>query len=81
MICFWNRAEVGVFNSMQKFNETLDKLAALHINYTYRMVNLIPNRGRYGSFGVNLDASVMYYVYVHQKDLDAAVAAINKRPG
>ena len=39
MIFIWNRKEVFVGNSMQKFSEIKDALTVSRIKYSYKVVN------------------------------------------
>jgi len=59
MIMPWNRREVYVGTSNEKFNEILDTLALHKIRYDYCVVN-------HDAFGI----TVMRYIYVHRKDMD-----------
>lgn len=76
MIMIWNRKEVFVGHSLQKFNEVCDILAGNKIKYKYKIVNhnstyaFGSSRATRGTFGENMDYSNMYYIYVHKKDYD-----------
>jgi hypothetical protein len=70
MITVWNRHEVYVGFDMKRFNQILDLLAMEKIKYKYRTINHT-SRGL-STTGMNLDFSIMYYVYVHKKDADRA---------
>lgn len=82
MITIWNQKEVFVGYSLQKFNEVRSLLDVNKIKYKYRVVNhnsaylFSSRRARTGTFGENMEYSNMYYVYVHKKDYDNAIAAI-----
>jgi len=70
IITFWNRCEVYMGFDAQRFDWILDVLTRENIKYKYRLVNHIP-RSR-GTAGLNLDYSMMYYVYVHKKDAEVS---------
>lgn len=79
MIMIWNRIEVFVGNSLQKFNEIGHILSSNGIKYDYKIVDSTSpnffgasNRARTGIFGVNTDYTKMYYIYVHKKEYDYA---------
>ncbi|NLJ78662.1 MAG: hypothetical protein GX329_04805 [Tissierellia bacterium] len=78
MIMLWNRKEVFVGNSLQKFNETRNILVSNRIKYSYRVVDTTgsESRGRTGHFGMNMDYLKTYYIYVHRKDYDKASALL-----
>jgi hypothetical protein len=80
MIPFWNKREIGVYYSLQAFNEDRFRLEAAGIAYSYRTESLNPNRGHYGSAGINFDAAVMYNLYVHKRDFEATQAIIQTHP-
>ena len=80
MIMIWNRKEVFVGNSLQRFNEISHTLSSNEIPYEYKIVDSTSSssfgaskRGRTGSFGLNTDYIKMYYIYVHKKDYDRAM--------
>lgn len=83
MIVFWNRKEVFVGNSMQRFNEVRNNLSSNKIKYDYKIIDSTsPNffgassRARTGTFGVNMDYTKTYYIYVHKNDYDKAQASL-----
>jgi hypothetical protein len=79
MIAIWNQKEVFTGYSLQQFNEVRGILAANNINYKHKLVNNISSRrGRTGTFGENLNYSVMYYIYVHKKDYQCACTVLRK---
>jgi len=86
MIGFWNRHEVYAGFDMCRFNQILDLLAMENVRYKYRTVGQTSrgrglgqsSRGVHGTAGVNLDVSIMYYVYVHQKDAARADGLIGQ---
>ena len=79
MILMWNRKEVFVGHSLQRFNEARYTLSSNGIKYKYKVVdNTSPsyfgssNRARTGTFGINMDYSKTYYIYVHKNDYNNA---------
>lgn len=85
MIMIWNRKELFVGNAMQRFNEIRYALAANKIDYTYRIVNSatptmfgVSNQSRNGTFGVNMDYTRTYYLYVNKRDYDKAQGVLHK---
>lgn len=83
MIAFWNRREVYVGNSLQRFDEVRFKLSANGIKYAYKIVDHTSpsyfgtsNRARTGTFGINMALSKTYYIYVHKNDYDKAQALL-----
>lgn len=78
MIMFWNRREVFMGYSLEKFYEARQKLEAHNIKYTYRLVGsdttffFESRRASMGSLGENTALSTMYYIYVHKKNYDLA---------
>lgn len=79
MIMFWNRREVYMGFSLQKFSEIKDILLANNIKYDYKVINNISGntRARFGSFGMNSKYEYEYYLYVHKNDYDYAFAKIS----
>lgn len=82
MIMFWNRKEVFTGYSLQEFNDIRFKIAAHGIKYGYKVVDSTSSsffgsrRARAGSFGVNMDYTKTYYLYVHKKDYDQVQALL-----
>ncbi|MGB4589160.1 MAG: hypothetical protein WBI17_08020 [Clostridiaceae bacterium] len=83
MIMIWNRKEVFVGNSLQRFNEARNKLSSNGIKYVYKVVDSTSpsyfgssNRARTGTFGINMDLAKTYYLYVHKKDYSHAQALL-----
>jgi len=76
----WNRHEVYAGFDLIRFNQVLDLLVSKQIKYQYRTMNQTSrgrgigqsSRAHFGTAGVNLDFSIMYYIYVHKKDADRA---------
>ena len=85
MITIFNRKEIYVCQSLERFNEARGILKSNNIKYTYRVIdrnssNVIGSqRGRSGTFGQDLNASKTYYVYVHKSDYDEAAGLIGRR--
>jgi hypothetical protein len=82
MIAFWNRKEVFVGFSLERFNEVRQALLVNRIEYEYRLVNhnsaygFGSRRARTGTFGEKEEYSVTYYVYVHRKDYENACGVL-----
>jgi hypothetical protein len=83
MILIWNRKEVFVGNSLQRFNEVRYELSSNGIKYDYKVVDSTSpsyfgssNRARTGTFGVNMDLTKTYYIYVHKNDYSNAQALL-----
>lgn len=83
MIMIWNRKEVFVGNSLQRFNEVRYILSSNGIKYDYRVVDSTSpsyfgssSRARTGTLGINMDLAKTYYLYVHKNDYDSAQALI-----
>jgi hypothetical protein len=79
----WNRKEVFVGNSLQGFTEVRQKLSLSNIKYDYKIVdNTSPSffgpstRARTGTYGVNMDYTKTYYIYVHKNNYDMAQASL-----
>lgn len=78
MITIFNRREILVTNSLERFNVVGSRLAENKIKYTYKVVdrnsaNIVGGqRGRTGTFGQNSSQSKTYYMYVHKKDYEVA---------
>lgn len=75
----WNRKEVFVGSSLQAFNEARNMLISNRIKYDYKVVDSTSSglfgssdRARLGTYGVNMDYTKIYYIYVHKNDYDLA---------
>ena len=85
MIMFWNRREVFMGYSLEKFYEARQKLEAQNIKYTYRLSGsdstffFESRRAHVGSLGENPALSTMYYLYVHKKNYELACMALRSR--
>lgn len=85
MITIFNRKEICVCQSIERFSEIRNMLIENNIKYTYRVIdrnssNIVGSqRGRTGTFGQNMNASKTYYVYVHKKDYDDAIGLVVRR--
>jgi hypothetical protein len=89
LITVFNRKEVFVADTLEKFNEVRGRLSEKGIEYTYH----VRSNGRCGDFGsgqariagisgsagIDLKYANMYYLYVHKKDFELASAAIGGR--
>jgi hypothetical protein len=83
MIMIWNRREVFIGNSSQRFDEVRYKLSSKSIKHDYKIVDSTSpsyfgssNRARTGTYGVNMDLTKTYYIYVHKNDYDKAQALL-----
>ncbi|MPW25248.1 hypothetical protein GC105_05530 [Alkalibaculum sp. M08DMB] len=79
----WNRKEVFVGCSLQRFNEVCSTLSISGIKYKYNVVDSTTssyfgssNRARAGTFGINMEYTKTYYLYVHKNDYDNAQALL-----
>ncbi|MHC1683070.1 MAG: hypothetical protein AB6733_09000 [Clostridiaceae bacterium] len=81
MIMIWNRKELFMGYSLQKFSEIRHTLSVNGIKYTYRLVDIHngSTRGSFGTFGENLDYSITYYIYVHKRDYGIACKALRNQ--
>ena len=78
MITIFNRREVYVGFSMEKFAQIRDVLSANHLNYTYKVINSSGYDSRkYGGLGQNYQYTYEYYLYVHKDDYEEACYLIN----
>ncbi len=65
--------EVLTTFSMTDLAKARDALGQKSIRYYYRSKSLLGNtRGRLGTYGVNMDYSVQYYLYVKKDSLEEA---------
>lgn len=83
MIVIWNRKEVFVGISSQRFDEVRSILSTNRIEYDYKIVDSTSpsyfgssSRARMGTYGVNMDYTKTYYIYVHKNDYDKAQASL-----
>ena len=85
MITFFNRKEICVCQSMERFNEIRKILIEKNVKYSYRVIdrngsNIVGSqRGRTGTFGQNMNTSETYYIYVHKKDYDDITGLVGRR--
>ncbi len=85
MITVFNRKEICVCQSVERFNEIRKILMENNIKYTYRVIdrnssNVVGSqRGRTGTFGQNMNTSKTYYIYVHKKDYGDAMRLVGRR--
>ena len=83
MLTIFNRRELLTTFSMEEQNRVRDILARNNIDYRIKTVNPSARaavggsgRARTGSFGVDMDCSYQYYIYVHKKDYAQAQSLI-----
>ncbi len=78
--------EVFTSFSMIDFSKVREALGQKGIRYYYRTKNLLSNysRGHLGTFGVDMDYAVQYYLYVKKLDFEQAqylISSARKREG
>lgn len=87
MIAPWNRREVYTGFKMEEFDKVTRALARGDVEYFYRTVDHARGGGILGgtrhnhvlgSAGLDLDYSLMYYVYVHKDNVDTAQGLIGE---
>lgn len=77
MITILNRKELFITLDMKRQADIRNILSANNIEYTVKVKNL--NRlSKAGSFGIDLDYSTEYKIFVHKKDYDKALHLIHK---
>ena len=82
MILIWNRKEVFVGYSLEKFSKVRETLNANKIKHTYKVVDqnnkyiFGSRQARISNFGENMNYSKTYYIYVHKQDYDEACAVL-----
>ena len=82
MITIFNRKELFITMDMGRQAEVCNNLSANGIKHTVKVTNLQRtaafgwNRGRVGTFGVNLNHSYEYKIYVHKNDFEYALSLI-----
>ncbi|TJX12810.1 hypothetical protein E9840_11905 [Tissierella creatinini] len=87
MITFFNRKEIYVCQTNERFIEIRNILRDNNIKYTYRIVDRNSSqgfgsqRGRTGTFGHNMRISKTYYIYVNKKDYEVASSLIGRWSG
>ena len=75
MLSVFSRRELLTTFSMEEQNRVRDILAQNHIDYRVKTVNPSARstfgssgRARTGSFGIDMDCTYQYSIYVHKKD-------------
>lgn len=82
MILFFNRKEVFIGYSIERFTAIRQILELNHIGYTYKVTNrnsssiFGSSRGHAGSFGEKAEYAYLYYIYVHKNDYEKAVGML-----
>ncbi len=81
----WSRKEVFVGNTLKEFDEVVYKISSSNVKYDYKIVDSTSpsffgssNRARTGTFGLNMDYTKTYYIYVHKKDYDKVQELLRK---
>ena len=73
MITIFNRQELLITLDANRRDQVRDILSANGIAYTAKVTNLQRgSRGRSGTFGINLDYSYEYKIFVHRNDYEKA---------
>lgn len=83
MITIFNRREVYMGFSIEKFAEIRNILSDNHTKYDYKLAGqgssgLFGSRESLGFIGENLIYAYEYHVYVHKNDYDQAIYVINR---
>lgn len=85
MLTLFNRKELAICQTQERFNDIRDILINNKIRYSYGIKDrnssnfMGSQRGRTGTFGQNLDVSKTYYIYVHKNDYNEALELIGRR--
>lgn len=81
----WSRKEVFVGNTLKEFDEVVYKISSSNVKNDYKIVDSTSpsffgssNRARTGTFGLNMDYTKTYYIYVHKKDYDKVQELLRK---
>lgn len=78
MVTVFNRKELIITTNTSCQADIRNTLSANHIDYRIKTINLQSasafggSRGRVGTFGVNMDYSFEYKIYVHKDDFELA---------
>ena len=72
MIFFWRRREVLVTYSLEERIRVCSALAAHKIEYDLTAPTFGSQRGRTGTFGINMNAAIEYKISVDKDDYDEA---------
>ncbi|NLM22238.1 MAG: hypothetical protein GX207_10940 [Peptococcaceae bacterium] len=80
----FNRESVYIGYSIEEMSKVRGALEKEGIKYSYKVVNHSgqwsgrgTRRGRFGSFGMNMNYEKQYSVYVHRKDVEKAKYLVN----
>lgn len=85
MITIWNQREVFIGNPSQELKSIMNTLTENKIKYKCRVFSnssahfLNSKVLSIDVFGLNKDPSKIYYVYVHSRDYDNAVALLKNQ--
>lgn len=84
MIGFWNKREVFVGQSLEKFSRVRQILISNGIKYTHKAMNrksagINSGTRRMGTLGQNYMSEYMYYVYVHKNDYELAMELLKAK--
>ena len=81
----FNKENVYIGYSLEELSKVREVLENEGIKYSYKSVNrseqwsgLGTRRGKFGSYGINMDYEKQYTVYVHRKDFEKAKHQVNR---
>ena len=81
----FSKEDVYIGYSIEELSKVREILEKDSIKYTYKVVNRSgqlsrrgTRRGSFGSYGLNMDYTKQYAVYVHRKDFEKAKYLVNK---
>ncbi len=82
---FLNKEDVYIGYSLEELSKVRETLEKEGIKYTYKVINHMgqstgigTRRGKWGSFGMNMDYEKQYVVSVKKKDYEKAKYLVNK---
>ena len=79
MFLWFNSEEVYMGYSLEELSKVRECLALDNIKYDYKVISHTSHsRGRYGSFGINVNYDRQYCVYVKRKDFERAKYLVDK---
>ena len=80
----FNKESVYIGYSIEELSKVRDTLEKEGIKHSYKVVNRSgqwsgqgTRRGKFGSFGMNMNYEKQYAVYVHRKDFEKAKYLVN----
>ncbi len=79
MLLWFISSEVYLGYSLEELSKVRECLALNGIKYDYKVVSHSSHsRGRYGSFGININYDKQYCVYVRKRDFERAKYFVDK---